>query len=159
MRKDMDKVIIERPRFGHGLPSRKTGLRLRNNQILEDLDFGPIRQASSSSRQYGYYSKELSDLLSPLKRFLHTQVGRPWDKVESEIRTGIDARTLTGRHLLAHVYGFVHVKTVELDGRICIACSPSAQGRLNEVSGFYVHPRTGLLCFKKRPRAGNVLLL
>ena|SRR5437762_3046750 len=137
MRRDMDKVIVERPRVGHKRPSKKTGMRLGAHQISDDFDAGPMRLPSSRKRQYGGWdSKELNDLLSPLKRFLHTQVGQPWDRVYRDIVAATDARTVTGKHLLDHVEQFVITDT---------SCERPGPVKGEE---FYVHPRTGLLCFR-----------
>ena len=84
MRSDMAKVVTERPRRGHGNPSKKWGRRLRKHEYDAE-DHGPTRAAIARRHQYGWNAKEFSDLLGPLRRYLHKQVGRPWDKVWSEI--------------------------------------------------------------------------
>jgi hypothetical protein len=73
MREDMYKVIVERPR--RGKEGDATAARLR-----EDFD-GPMRLGMRAG--YGYRS--LNENLAPLRRYLHAQIGRPWDKVFSEI--------------------------------------------------------------------------
>src|SRR5258708_27864728 len=90
MRSDMHKVIVERPRMLRGAPrNRKTALRLNiSGSALaaadgDDYDSGPRR--ASSAR----HDKHLNENLAPLRRYLESQVGRPWDKVYSEIRGGI----------------------------------------------------------------------
>jgi hypothetical protein len=139
MRKDMDKVIVERARVGHARPSKKTGLRLRSDQLSEDFDSGPMRLPTKRARAYGWWeSKELTDRLGPLKRFLYSQVGRPWDKVYRDIRDSIDARTVTGRHLLHHV-----------DQMVWVDVPPEGPKPWDQL---YVHPRTGLLCLMKARR-------
>jgi hypothetical protein len=152
MRDDMHQVIIERPRRRGLRGSTKTALRLRAQDIGDELDAGPKRHPASAGRQYGYFAKEFNGLLNPLERFLHKQVGRPWRKVEQDVRAAVDTRTVAGRHLLDHIcgrFGFVTVRTVEIDGGICDADSPSVDCRLREVAGFYVHPRSGLLRYKR----------
>jgi hypothetical protein len=47
--------------------------------------------------------KEFSDLLGPLRRYLRKQVGRPWDKLWSEITQTLDSRSLTGQHIFDHI--------------------------------------------------------
>jgi hypothetical protein len=143
MRSDMDKVIIERPRYGSARRNAKTSLRVRLNQDLEELDLGPNWQPSSVTR-YGQNGKGLTDLLGPLKRFLRKQVGRPWWKVDQEIRAAIDSRTVSGRHLLDHLSDFVWVRTVLLEGKICNVYCPSNSRFFS--GELYVDPRTGLLC-------------
>ena len=52
------------------------------------------------------------DKLSPARRWLNSQVGRPWDKVKSELFARFDARTTAGRHVL-----FDHLLREVCDGR------------------------------------------
>lgn len=52
------------------------------------------------------------DKLSPARRWLKSQVGRPWDKVRSELFARFDARTTAGRHVL-----FDHLLREVCDGR------------------------------------------
>jgi hypothetical protein len=44
--------------------------------------------------------KDFSDKLGAPRRWLHSQVGRPWDKVRSEIFTRFDPRSLAGQHII-----------------------------------------------------------
>ena len=52
--------------------------------------------------------KEFHDKLSPAMRWLAAQVGRPWDKVRSELTARFDSRTVAGNHVLNdHMLGAV----------------------------------------------------
>src|SRR5262245_18527130 len=102
MRSDMAKVVTERPRRGHGNPSRKLGRRLRTNEYDAE-DHGPNRAPIARRHQYGYNAKEFSDLLGPLRRYMRKQVGRPCDKVWSELTRNLDSRSLTGQHIFDHI--------------------------------------------------------
>jgi len=95
MRKDMAKVVTEGPRRGHGNSSNKWGRRLTRDEYSLD-DHGASRAPIARRRQYGWDAKEFSDLLGPLRRYLRKQVGRPWDKVWSEITQSI-VRRFDGR--------------------------------------------------------------
>ncbi len=44
--------------------------------------------------------KCFDDKLGPAFRYLRSQVGRPWDKVRSELFARFDTRTTAGRHIL-----------------------------------------------------------
>ena len=101
MRHDMARVVTERPRAGHGNSSKKWGRRLNTNEFDLD-DHGPNRAPIARRRQYSN-SKEFSDLLGPLRRYLRKQVGRPWDKVWSDITQTLDSRSLTGQHIFDHI--------------------------------------------------------
>lgn len=47
------------------------------------------------------------DNLGPIKRFIASQVGRPWSKVWSEINEKFGADTLAGRHIMEHITSYV----------------------------------------------------
>ena len=80
MRRDMAKVVTEAPRGGHANPSKKWGRRLHRDELDAD-DHGPCRAPIARRHQYGWRVKEFSDVISPLRRYLRKQVGRPWSRV------------------------------------------------------------------------------
>jgi hypothetical protein len=102
MRSDVAKVVTERPRRGHGNPGKKWGRRLRKSEYDAE-DHGPSRAPIARHHQYGWNAKEFSDLLGPLRRYLRKQVGRPWDKIWSEIARDLDSRSLSGQHIFDHI--------------------------------------------------------
>ena len=144
MRADMHKVVVERPRHGSRRKNRKWGQRL---PVLQESDYDdqPKFVSSGRRRQYGSRCKWLSDLLGPLERFLHSNVGRPWNKVYSELRCGLDPRKVTGQHIFDHLETMVETNCwIGQDRKVY-----SHSWRYG-VDGFYVHPNTGLLCFRQR---------
>jgi hypothetical protein len=142
MRNDMAKVVTERPRRGHGNPSRKWGHPLGKHEYNAE-DHGPTRAPIARHHQYGWNAKEFSDLLGPLRRHLRKQVGRPWNKVWSEISRTLDNRSLSGQHIFDHIRWEVeHDACLGADGRVY----HNRWSGLVPVSGLYVHPRTQLLC-------------
>ena len=56
-----------------------------------------------------------NDRLSPLRRYLHKQVGRPWNKVYSELSRAFDKRSLRGFHLHEHVKDYVATHVVKTE--------------------------------------------
>ena len=103
MRDDMAKVVTERPRRGHGNASKKTtGPRIRAYDPDRDYD-EPTRLPIARGRQYGYDCKEFSDLLNPLKRYLRSCIGQPWNKIHSKLSRKLDRRSLSGSHIWDHV--------------------------------------------------------
>jgi hypothetical protein len=95
--------------------------------------------------------KSFSDVLGPLRAYLRKQVGRPWDKVWSEICATLDRRSLTGLHIFDHIEQEVEKHTrFGVDGKIYGHRHWS--GWDWPVNGLYAHPRTGLLCYKARPK-------
>jgi hypothetical protein len=126
MRPDMFKVIVDRPRFS--VPGGKT-----RGRPVRDSDEMPAREGMR--RRYKVYElKLLNDHLAPLRRYLTKQVGRPWDKVFSEICKTLRLDSTMQRHLREHVADLVSVN------------GPTRRASL------YVDVRTGLLRSGKRKR-------
>lgn len=134
MRSDMYKVIVERPRKGKGWIAK--GARRRF-----DAD-GPVR----AGMRAGIGRPHLNENLSPLERFLHKQVGRPWDGVMSEISANIDRRDAVQLHIYAHLEQFVATKVVWRDGRLVdLHRWFGWDGGDGLRQPLFVDPRTGLL--------------
>ena len=142
MRSDMAKVVVEQPRYGSRNRSLKTARKIRPVEVHEDFDSGPVRAPARR------WSKELGEHLTPLWRFLRTNLGRPWDRVYSEIRSRLDGRSVTGKHVLDHLGWEVETDCFLVDGK------PMRQGWNGpaKIHGFYVHPKTGLLLEAPRYR-------
>ena len=159
MRSDMGKLITERERGGSRSKSMKHGASVRWEGHDASYDDQPKRAKVSRYGQYGYDAKEFSDVLPPLYGYLRKQVGRPWNKVYSELCQNLDKRKLTHVHVFTHVFQFV--------GRDVRRCTDGIyrekgqiRGRLDangvyEEYGYaapelYVHPRTGILHKNKK---------
>lgn len=168
MRPDMAKVVTESPRWGHANRSKKFGRRLNATEIDEarfalwddehahetgfhgDFDSGPTGKVAWSSGR-NKDCKQFSDLLGPLRGYLRKQVGRPWDKVWSELSAHLDKRSITGQHIFDHIR-----MEVEQHCWMGVSGTVYARGRYrtpdHPVDGLYVHPFTHLLCYAKRQR-------
>ena len=144
MREDMHKVVVERPRHGSRQTNRKWGQRLAYVPDKE-YDDQPKFVSSGARRQYGQEHKFFSDLLGPLEGYLRSNLGRPWDKIFSELRQGLDVRKVTGRHIFDHLESMVETNCWIGEDRKVYARSRGWYSHGREVSGFYVHPRSGLL--------------
>jgi hypothetical protein len=140
MREDMYKVIVERPRrgkYGDDAASRR-----RN-------DFeGP----TSLGIRAGYGYRSLNENLAPLRRYLRAQVGRPWNKVFSEICAGIDGRNTVQQHIRQHIDDLIATKVAVRDGKMT---DLARQFRYGPDDGtlhqeLYVDPRSGLIRINKR---------
>jgi hypothetical protein len=149
MRPDMAKVVTERPRRGHSNKSKKTALTVHRDKY-EDDDHGSVKHKVSRRCQYGWDAKAFSDLLGPLRGYLKKQVGRPWDKVYSELSQHLDKRSISGQHIWDHVWLEVQRHCYLLDGQVME--TPKYSGTPRQVSGLYIHPSTGLLCYKQERR-------
>jgi hypothetical protein len=147
MRADMAKVIVERPRIGSRL-RRGNGERRKWQKLPPEewLHREPIKPRQGCT-------KYLNEHLSPLRRYLHGQVGRPWDKVFSEICRHIRLDSAVQSHVRDHLADFVETNVIEIDGVLCTGTWPIGRPLEHCYKQLYVCPRTGLLRSVKRPKA------
>ena len=82
MREDMDKVIVERPRHGGGVRFPRGSQRGFRRVDVEEV---PRREGMKRPWLRTSSPKGLNENLAPLRRYLLSNVGRPWDKVFSEM--------------------------------------------------------------------------
>ncbi|QNK70873.1 hypothetical protein [Variovorax sp. PAMC26660] len=144
MRDDMDKVIVERPRTGWRVQG--DGRIWRNSK----------EAGSHLGMRRGYkHRKWLNENLAPLKRWLHKQVHRPWDKVYAELCSGIDRRSTVQAHIFEHIDQFVEREAVMRDGEVWVRSrwwSDGSRAPLHEAPhvALFVHPGTGILLPNRR---------
>jgi len=140
MREDMFKVIVERPRWGsRHAPKAK----LRHDKL-------PGRKRATGRRQaleQNGYTKCLNENLAPLKRYLMKQVGRPWDKVYSEVSEHLDTSSTVKQHVRDHLSDFIMINvTLDRDGGFMAA---GHWGALRPPESWwaklYVDPNDGLI--------------
>jgi hypothetical protein len=100
MRKDMAKVIVTRARIledaarkGRSVPDE-----------IQPKSIGLRRHV----RERGGF-KVLNENLAPLRRYLEAQVGRPWDKVYSEIAANLRVSNTVQQHVRDHLKDFVNL--------------------------------------------------
>jgi hypothetical protein len=110
-RKNLSRTVIEGGRRYFNSYSRRSShgtARARTRDwlahVAEDLDDAE----GSDPRPARRVGKDFHDKLGPAQRWLDAQVGRPWNKVYSELRTKFDSRTLAGKHIVDdHMIGMV----------------------------------------------------
>lgn len=117
MREDMYKVIVERPR--RGKYGYDTAARRRND----------FEGSASLGMRAGYGYRALNENLAPLRRYLRAQVGRPWNKVFSEICAGIDGRNSMQQHIRQHIDDFIATKVEVRDGNSSTWSRDTASGQ------------------------------
>lgn len=150
MRGDMDKVIVERPRPGSSRHVARRFRRLdpRCIEVSEDADdVFPSRIGHRRAAALGRGRKWLNENLAPLRRYLESQAGRPWNDVWSEICANISLDNTVQKHVRDHVKDFVAVNTSIHDGTIMTV---SRYGGPQPLTGshwmrLYVDPQTGIL--------------
>jgi hypothetical protein len=139
----MHKVICEEPRHG-GSRSKQN----RRANLPEELlpKFEGIKRVHSNHKSFGEH-------LGPLKRWLRSQVGRPWNDVYSEACDVIKPDSVVRAHIKTHLLDFVLRDTFMRDGEVWCFQKYRWFGT-NELPVtalrdrwhlFYVHPETGLL--------------
>jgi len=142
MRPDMHKVVIERPRWnpGRGKQGRRANLP---DELLPK--FEGIKRPHTNR-------KGLTDLLGPLKRWLQSQVGRPWNDVYSEACAVIKADSVIRAHVKTHLLEFVERHTFMHNGTVSVLDTSyrglgiiAVMDRRYGYSRFFIHPETGLL--------------
>ena len=141
MRSDMSKVLVERPRLvNYG--DRK-GRKV-------DLDLLPSKEGMRAPHVRNWGGKQLNENLSPLRRLIESRVGRPWNKVYSEICQHLRADNTVQQHVKDHIEDFVAIKTSTMDGQLVIHSKYGSPRLLNRDSTeLYVDPVTGILCRNK----------
>lgn len=146
MRKDMGKIITEKPRRGSSERNAKTGMSIHWKGHDADYDFDK-KSSSSRFRQHGYNAKEFTDVLGPLYRFLDKQVGRPWNKVWAELCEVLDKRKLTHAHVFTHIDSYVERDVYKgVDGLWHTRPYGGLVGGGYSRYQLFVNPKTGLIC-------------
>lgn len=140
MRQDMAKVIVERPRYGSRLPSRKKGYRkFEQTTAVEDLPKYEPLPGRWKGRQ-----RSLNEHLGPMRRFLRSNIGRPWNKVHQELCEFVSFDNAVQAHVLSHVYDYVQ-RHVIIRGRQVIAVRRWGSRTELRPGEMYICPNTGLL--------------
>ncbi|MEA5574236.1 hypothetical protein [Calothrix sp. UHCC 0171] len=150
----LGKIVIERPRVGWRISQKKvTGYKKTLHKITQESieDEGLFRPYIIKNR---WRTKSFSDNLSPLRRWLRSQVNQPWDIIYSELCRKIETKTLAGQHLLFHLLAMVERDVIIIDN--------VPFSRRNRQIGYwgdelYIHPETGLLCLVKKISKSTVL--
>lgn len=114
MRDDMKKVLVTRPRLGSRLKNGAVRA-LRRERIYEDSEPSTKSGMKPTNRKYSE-RKYLNEYLNPLIRFLGSVVGRPWDKIHSEIREKSPSDSAVGAHIYQHLWDYVERRPVWKDG-------------------------------------------
>jgi hypothetical protein len=132
MREDMAQVIVERPRI------KPFNTRKGRRQALDDL---PTHEGMRRAQALRGDRKQLNENLAPLRRYLESQVGRPWNKVYAEIAARLRVDNTVQQHVRDHLRDFV-----------AITPRRNISGWRAPIDGglwwqrLYVDPVTGLLC-------------
>jgi len=154
VREDIEKVICERPRLQQdgGVHTRTHRRRLNRINGESDVKHESMRRPFKAMGR----SKEFSDFLEPIKGFLKKSVGRPWNKVHSELATLLSKSTTTGRHVWTHIDQYVEKSPIFIDGRVYRGQGSTRRygdRGLSELQrgNFYVSAHGLMLAYRKKP--------
>jgi hypothetical protein len=141
----LGEIVIERPRGGMRISLKK------HSGYKKQLD--KLTQEASEDGLFCPYlikprnkTKHFSDHLNPLRRYLRSKVGQPWNVVYSDLCHHLDSSTVAGQHVLSHVWAYVERHVEFIDG---IPYSKPTWGRPVRLEScyhdhFYIHPETGI---------------
>lgn len=154
----LSEIVIERPRSGMRISLKKLkGFKKQLQKLTEDASQdGLLSPYLIKPRNK---SKYLSDHLGPLRRFLRSHVGQPWNDVHSKLCQQLNSNTMAGQHVLSHVWDYVERHVELIDGIPYSKPYYRSPHRLDSHyrDKFYVHPETGILCASaKTPRQRNL---
>jgi hypothetical protein len=110
-RKNLSRTVIEGGRYFHNHYERDASHRIERATTRAWLDRVAIdvdEADHTAPPKRPPVRKLFYDKLSPATRWLESQVGRPWNKVYSELCAKFDRRSLAGMHVVdAHMVGEV----------------------------------------------------
>jgi len=147
----MFHVIIDRPRTGgnggKSVPGK--GYKKKLRKAGEDA---PRKESMMTPYlKFGDRPKSLNEHLSPLYKYIRKQVGRPWNKVHSEICKNLSVRSAVKSHVRDHAEQYVEQDVVMVGKRAHHKVGSRYRWNGGELNAgeLYVNPNTGLLCIQK----------
>jgi hypothetical protein len=100
--KNLARTVIEGGRTGYSRYARRQSHGAERVKA-HDLELALLRGHDPDSAVFEPLERvyrSFDDKLGPARRWLRSQVGRPWDKVRAELFARFDTRTTSGRHIL-----------------------------------------------------------
>lgn len=151
----LDEIVIERPRGGMRISAKKlTGYKKNLQKLTEEASEDGL--LSPYLIKMGKRTKHFSDHLGPLRRLLRSKVGKPWNDVYSELCQRLNTNSVTGQHVISHLWDFVERYVEIIDGVPYHKTHRSRFAIGHWRDEFYIHPETGILCLAqtapKKPR-------
>jgi hypothetical protein len=100
--KNLSRTVIEGGRYRPNSWARRSSNGLQ--RAAERAVLGPLTRALElddvTMPKRKKVRRDFADKLGPPKRWLASQVGRPWDRVRAELLAKFDTRTTAGRHIV-----------------------------------------------------------
>lgn len=161
MRQDFNKLLCERERYNSGSSFKEVRHEKRFIHARDLDEYSDFASREGMKSRYKKSSKvrgkDFKENLNPLKSFLHSSVGRNWNKIYSEICSTFDKRSVINQHILIHLFQYVETKiVVGDDGRLKYFMPyswSSKESAWKDIKtgyfDYYVDPRDGRLCYNK----------
>ncbi|AFZ24570.1 hypothetical protein Cylst_2342 [Cylindrospermum stagnale PCC 7417] len=146
----LSEIVIERPRTGMRISSTSlNGFKKNLHKLTVEASEDGLLSPYIIKVRNG--SKRLSDHLAPLRRFLKSKVGEPWNQVYSELCQRLDPSTMAGRHVIGHLWHYVeqHVELIDDIPYRKPYLGYRSRQLISYRDQFYIHPETGILCLAK----------
>ena len=156
MRPVMVKVIVERERAGRIRDYHLARHKKKFNP--KDLEEAVTHEGMAVRHKYFYGDvKALNENLSPLRGFLRSRVGKPWNKVYSELNEFVNPKNAVQKHIREHIDGYVemHAKKDEYGNYYS---QTRWGGRILLKPGELYVNAAGILCSAKAPKQKIKLL-
>lgn len=118
MRSDFNKLLTEAPRLRNHWKFSDVR-NAKGNDFDEEAKGGKV-SIHALRRNTTVPRRAFNENLNTLKRFIKSQVGRPWNKVYSEICENFDKRKVVNDHILVHLFEYVEINAQMHDGRVCV---------------------------------------
>lgn len=156
MRYDFGRCVIERPRTGSkyatSLKLRRTGKFNHTSSEPDDLpgddyDYDGLTRIPNSPRRmqaidHKLHEKQFTDVLGPIRGYLHKSIGRLWDDVYSEVMYVLGRKG----HAISHVLYEHLLRDVDTNTYLGENGKVYSHGLVYYRTDYYVHPGIGILC-------------
>ena len=113
MRDDMAKKLVGDT---HRTTPRETYKTKRRTQKQKIRDPESLPKREGMKKQYGYDLKMFGEFFPPLIGYLRKNVGRPWDKVFSDLAKSLKGGGTVIDHVYVHLWQFVERNPKWIDG-------------------------------------------
>ena len=118
-RKNLSRTVIEGGRYRYNKYQRRSShgseratTRTWLDHVMVDAEYADFT-ALPPLRPVG---RSFYDKLAPAKRWLASNVGRPWNKVYQELCTTFSRKTIAGNHVVEHMLDWVQTGPVKRHG-------------------------------------------
>ena len=119
MRPDFNKLLVERERPRSWMKFGYTRNSKTLNASTDQLGIGGRESMRKRHKISGDY-KVFNENLNPLKSWIHSQLGKKWDKSYSELRRTFDSRGVINGHILQHLFDYIEIHTKLVDDVVMV---------------------------------------